>query len=99
MVATCSWIHGRVDDAAVEARKATELDPMDPHSHQWLGIILCLGNRPSDAIEPLHRALEIEGNWIANHYLGLSYRLTGTTNRRPSRIGPQSSCRDAIRGR
>ena len=31
----------------------------------------------TEAIPLLHEALKGERNWIANHYLGLSYRLTG----------------------
>ena len=72
-----SWIHGQVEEAVVEARQATELDPMDPHAYQWLGIILCLGKRPSEAIQPLRAALQMEPNWVATHYLGESYRLVG----------------------
>ncbi len=72
-----SWIHGRVDEAAVEARQAMEADPMDPHSYQWLGIILCPGKRPSEAIPLLRRALQMEPNWVANHFLGESHRLAG----------------------
>ena len=50
---------------------------MAPHSYQWLGIILCLGKRPTEAIQLLRRALQMEPNWIANHFLGESHRLAG----------------------
>ena len=52
-----AWIHTRVEEGAAEAKRGTALDPLDPHAHQWLGIILSLGGRPADALQPLGQAL------------------------------------------
>ena len=67
---------GRFDDAIREARKAVELDPLAPYTHNNLGVVLMWARRYDQAIAELREAIELVPDWegprryLAEAYLG-----------------------------
>ena len=68
---------GRLPEAVVQGKRATELDPLNADA--WWGLAVALdatGNRPG-ALEAIHRALEIQpGDSYSMYWLGV-IQLTG----------------------
>jgi DNA-binding winged helix-turn-helix (wHTH) protein len=64
--------HARLDEAIAELEGALESDPLLVKARSWLGIMLTLARRHSEAIECSRRLLDIEANsWPAHFVLAL----------------------------
>jgi TolB-like protein/DNA-binding winged helix-turn-helix (wHTH) protein len=71
-------MRGRADEALREAQQAHELDPLSPIIAATLAERLYFARRYSEAIEQLHKTLEVERDFIpALYLLGMAYEQTG----------------------
>ena len=71
----------RLDDAVVEAKRATELDPLSAESAQTLGLILYYKRSYPEAIQALEQALTLDpGSARARFVLGRVYDAQGRTD-------------------
>jgi tetratricopeptide (TPR) repeat protein len=63
-----------VDDAAVQFRRAIELDPLHFMAHYKLGMVLLELNNPADALKEFRAALNGQPG-LVNGYLGIGKAL------------------------
>ena len=69
---------GHAASALVAAKKATELDPINPRSHAVLGIVLLAARQYEAVIESAHRAVALDPRVILAHYhAGAAYIALG----------------------
>ncbi len=69
---------GRLDEAAAEAKRAQEADPLSPIIGSLAGRSFYLARRYDRAIEQLRRTLEMDPNFSRAHwYLAMAYEQVG----------------------
>jgi adenylate cyclase len=69
---------GRVDAAADQARRATELDPLWPIAHSYLGFIHLVAGDYDAAIERLERGVELNPQVVyGTGFPALAYHMNG----------------------
>ncbi len=74
----CLLPQGRMEEAAVELKRALESDPLSPNIRLWLVIVLCLGRHCDRAIEEARFLLELVPTSFLSHFVaGTSYREKG----------------------
>src|SRR5438128_11111362 len=65
---------GRVDEALAEIKRSEALDPVSPLLQANTAMILYFGGRYDQAIEQLHRTLELDSSYeVAQWGLGLAF--------------------------
>src|SRR2546426_10568241 len=65
---------GRVDEALAEIKRSEALDPVSPLLQANTAMILYFGGRYDQAIEQLHRTLELDSSYVVAQWgLGLAY--------------------------
>ena len=65
---------GRIADAVIELEQATQVEPLNPIAHTFVGIGWILRRSYEDAVQSFHTALELEPNLsLAHGYLGEAY--------------------------
>jgi tetratricopeptide (TPR) repeat protein len=78
MYATLLLTLGRVDAAADQARRATELDPLHPQMHLFLGFVHLTAGDYDAAIERLEHGVELNPQVAYSaELLSLAYRMKG----------------------
>jgi lipoprotein NlpI len=93
---------GRLDEGVMELRLAKQIDPLSYESSSLLGLFLYMGRRYDEAIDELHKTLDLEPNYcLANRGLDMHTRerdahlkLWPPSKRlSPSRVHLPSRCR------
>ena len=65
---------GRIADAVIELEQATQVEPLNPIAHTFVGIGWILRRSYEDAVQSFHTALELDPNLsLAHGYLGEAY--------------------------
>ena len=68
----------RSDEAAAEYRHSLDLDPRSSHARLGLARIALLENRPEEALDLLHQALQLQpGHWEVARALAQTYSVVG----------------------
>jgi serine/threonine-protein kinase len=71
-------IRGRFEEAAIEARRALELDPLALSLNAFMAMTYYFGREYDKAIEHGLRTVEMDANFFPGYfYLGLAYQLSG----------------------
>jgi Flp pilus assembly protein TadD len=93
--ALCLMWMGRLGEALIEIRRATELDPLSLAVNANLGFVLAVARQYDQAIEQLRKTLEMEPNFaLAHSRLGQTYILSG----RPADAVPELKQAVALSG-
>jgi DNA-binding winged helix-turn-helix (wHTH) protein/TolB-like protein len=72
---------GKFDQALAEAKLAHDLDPVTPIISADLALIYYWARQPDQAIERLHKTLEMDPDFgYAHEYLARAYEMKGMTN-------------------
>ncbi len=74
----CLLPHGRMEEAAVELKRALESDPLSPSIRMWLVTVLWLGGQYDQAIKEARILLELDPTGYASHATaGMAFREKG----------------------